>query len=112
MRLRSDIFVSALIRRVFSAGGFAAVEKKGMDAAGAIFIRRRDRQGREYLYAPAPQALLEEGAEGDRLFELRLSEAGGTDVDALIARELKWDADLWVVEIEMDELGGLVQVAG
>ena len=31
MRLKSDIFVSALIRRVFAAGDFAAVERKGAE---------------------------------------------------------------------------------
>ena len=35
MRLRADIYVSALVRRVFSAGDFAAVEKKGAEEAKA-----------------------------------------------------------------------------
>jgi hypothetical protein len=111
MRLRSDMFVSALIRRVFSAGGFAAVERKGMEEAGAIFVRRRGRDGRETLYGPAPQSLIEDGRAGDRLFELRLDGAEAAEVDLVIARELKWDGDLWVVEIEMDALGDLLVLA-
>ena len=39
MRLRSDIFVSALTRQVFNRGGYAAVEHKGADSAGAIYLR-------------------------------------------------------------------------
>lgn len=108
MRLRSDIYVSALIRRVFSAGGFAAVERKGMDQAGAIFVRRRSRDGLEALYGPAPQSLVDDAAATDRLFEIRLDRVEAAEVDALIARELKWDSDLWVLEIEMDQLGDLL----
>lgn len=102
MRLRSDIYVSALIRRVFAAGGFAAVARRGMDQAGAIFVRRRARDGLETLYAPAPQSLVEDDMAGDRLFEVRLDHAEPAAVDALIAREAKWDSDLWVVEIETE----------
>jgi len=72
MRLRADIYVSALVRRVFSAGDFAAVEKKGAEEAGAIFIRQRFRDGLETLYAPAPQSFFDEESSGDRLFEIRL----------------------------------------
>lgn len=112
MRLRSDIFVSALIRRVFAAGGFAAVEHKGMDQAGAIFVRRRTRLGLETLYGPAPQSLVaDEDAASDRLFEVRLEDVEGAEVDALIARELKWDSDLWLVEIEADRLDDLLPLA-
>ncbi|WP_084366446.1 DUF1491 family protein [Rhizobium sp. RU36D] len=111
MRLRSDIYVSALIRRVFAAGGFAAVERKGMDQAGAIFVRRRGRDGLETIYAPAPQSLVDEDAAGDRLFEIRLDQVEAAEVDALISRELKWDSDLWVLEIEMDAVGDLLPLA-
>ena len=73
MRLRADIFVSALLRRVFASGDFAAVEKRGAEEAGAIFIRQHFRSGLETLYAPAPQTAFDEGQAGDRLFEIRLS---------------------------------------
>ncbi len=49
MRLRSDIYVSALLRRVFAKGDFAAVERKGAEEAGAIFIRQHFRDGLETL---------------------------------------------------------------
>lgn len=81
MRLKSEIFVSALIRRVFSAGGFAAVEKKGAEEAGAIFIRQRLRDGRENLYGPAPQSFAEdEEVRAERRFETRLAGVEGRKV--------------------------------
>lgn len=109
MRLKSEIFVSALIRRVFSAGGFAAVEKKGAEEAGAIFIRQRLRDGRENLYGPAPQSFAEdEEIRAERRFETRLAGVEGEESAALLERERRFDSDLWVVEIETDEIGTLL----
>lgn len=107
MRLRSDIFVSALIRTVFAKGGYAAVERKGMDQAGAIFIRQRFRDGRETLFGPAPQSLVDEEGAMDRRFELRLDQVDAETVAPLIEREIKWDPDLWLVELEVDAIDGL-----
>lgn len=110
MRLRSDMFVSALIRTVFSRGGYAAVERKGMDQAGAIFIRQRFRDGFETLFGPAPQSLVDDEGAMDRRFERRLDQAEPEDVAALMARETKWDPDLWLVELEIDTIDGLFVV--
>ena len=110
MRIRSDIFASALIRRVFSAGGFAAVEKKGAEEAGAIFIRQRGRDGLETLFAPAPQNFFDETDDGARKFELRLEKAQSHEVEETLARELRFDPDLWLVELETDEIGDLFDV--
>jgi hypothetical protein len=112
MRLRSDIFVSALTRRVFKDGGYAAVVTKGSDASGAIFVRQRFRDGLETLYGPAPQAMLEVEDRDDRLFEPRLSRVEPEVVEALIAREAKFDGDLWLVEIEVERIGDYLELVG
>lgn len=109
MRLRSDIFVSALIRRLFGRGDFAAVERKGAEASGAIFIRQRFRDGRETLFGPAPQSMVEE--EG-RLFEIRLEAKDADTVRQMLDRELKFDSDLWIVELETDDIADIVPLAG
>ncbi len=111
MRIRSDIFVSALTRRVFSAGGFAAVVEKGSDASGAIFIRQRFRDGLETLYGPAPQSMVMVEDRDDRQFEIRLARAEAEAVSDLIAREQRFDSDLWLVEIEVDDIGDYVPLA-
>ncbi|WP_454700437.1 DUF1491 family protein [Agrobacterium burrii] len=109
MRLKSEIFVSALIRRVFAAGGFAAIEKKGAEAAGAIFIRQRLRDGRENLYGPAPQSFADdEEIRAERRFETRLAGAEAEESAALLEKERRFDSDLWIVEIETDEIGTLL----
>jgi hypothetical protein len=111
MRVTSDFFVSALIRRVFSSGGFAAVERKGAAEAGAVFLRQRFRDGLETLYGPAPQSFFEKRGEG-RLFEVRAERAEPEAIAEIIARESRFDPDLWVVELETEDVAGLFEVAG
>ncbi|AYD00170.1 DUF1491 family protein [Neorhizobium sp. NCHU2750] len=110
MRLRSEIYVSALVRRVFSQGGFAAVEHKGAEQAGAIFIRQRFRDGLESLFAPAPQNFFDAEDDGQRKFETRLVRAEADDVRKALESELRFDPDLWLVELEIDEIGDLFPV--
>lgn len=111
MRLRTDLFVSALLRRAFAGGGFAAVLHKGAEEAGAIFLRQRWRLGLETLYGPAPQSLLADDPGPDRLFEQRLSEAEPEAVEAVLERELRFDPDCWIIELEIDERGDLFALA-
>ena len=110
MRLRTDIFVSALLRRVFGKGDFAAVEKKGAEEAGAIFIRQRFRDGLETLYGPAPQSVFDREDSDDRLFEIRLARQDADRVRDMLDRERKFDPDLWVVELAADDVGDIVPV--
>lgn len=111
MRLRTDIFVSALLRRVFAMGDFAAVEKKGAEEAGAVFIRQHFRDGLETLYGPAPQSFFDDGASPERLFEIRLERQPADDVRDMLDRERKFDSDLWILELEAEEIGDLVPTA-
>lgn len=112
MRLKSEIFVSALLRRVYATGDYAAVLHRGADEAGAIFIRQRERSGLETLYAPAPQTSYDDdNAPQDRLFEIRLEKVDTAEVDAQIIRELRFDPDCWVVEIETENRGDLFLLA-
>lgn len=103
LRVTSELWVSAVVRRSFSAGGFAAVERRGAPEAGAIMITLRDRLGEVRLFAPAPQTSYDTERPADRQFVEVLRT---TDEEALrqrIARELRFDPDLWVVEFEVDE---------
>ena len=112
MRLRSDIFVSALMRRVFARGDFAAVEVKGAEEAGAVFVRQVFRDGTESLYGPAPQSVFEAEESGLRRFEARLERVEAAAVADALARERRFDGDLWVVSVEADALGDLIEFAG
>lgn len=101
MRLKSAIFAAALVRRAFVEGAMATIARKGAEEAGAVFVKvaRLDRTAD--LYAPAPQSVFDEGGSAaDRRFETRLLSAPEFEVDEVIAREARFDPDLWVVEIE------------
>ena len=110
MRVTSEFFISALIRRVFSSGGFAAVERRGATEAGAVFLRQRFRDGLETLYGPAPQSVFEERGE-HRLFEVRAERAEPDILAEIIAREARFDPDLWLVELEADDVAALIDLA-
>jgi hypothetical protein len=101
MRLRSDFFVSALIRRAETAGAVAMLRRRGAAEAGAIFVKLDRLDGQTALFGPAPQS--ESPPEGvDRLFT-RLHPAewiDPMDAEARVTRELAFDPDLWLVEIE------------
>ena len=68
MRVTTDLWVSALVRRVFGTGGFAAVVKRGATEAGAVFVLSRGRLGEVALYGPAPQTSYDSAKPDERFF--------------------------------------------
>ncbi|MCR5858892.1 DUF1491 family protein [Mesorhizobium sp. J428] len=100
MRVTSDLWVSALLRRAFGEGGFGAVLRRGGDSAGAIFIVTRDRMGEATLYGPAPQTGYDDARPDDRLFVELMRTTDGARIDERLAKESRFDPDLWLVEIE------------
>lgn len=101
MRVTTDLWVSALVRRAFSAGGFAAVLRRGAMEAGAVFVVSRNRMGEVTLFGPAPQTSYGSDEPEDRLF-VRLDEGDQDAIDKKVEREVRFDPDVWLVEIEAD----------
>ena len=103
-RLRSDFWVSAYLRRCAAEGTTAVLRRRGAAEAGAIFVKIDRLDGRAALVGPAPQAEADES--GERRFasmhETPWLDTG--DVEAMLAREARFDTDLWIVEVE-DRLG-------
>ncbi len=100
MRVTSDFWVSALIRRCQLEGAFSTVIHKGAAEAGAIFVIVNNLQGANSLFGPAPQADYSSTGPQQRQFECLMSDVETTDIDEKIARERSFDPDIWVVEIE------------
>ncbi|OQM75203.1 DUF1491 family protein [Manganibacter manganicus] len=101
MRVTSDLWVSALIRRVFSAGGFAAIMRRGAAEAGAIFILSRTRLGEVMLFGPAPQVDYDTARPDERFFTPLSADEDMAAIEARLAKETRFDPDIWVVEIEI-----------
>ena len=113
MRITSEFWVAAYVRRRNAGGAFAAVLRRGASEAGAIFVKINRLDGTVDLYGPAPQVLIEEGDAAGRLFECLARATAERDIDERLARERSFDPDIWVVEVE-DRTGepGLEIVSG
>ena len=97
-RLRSDFWVSAYLRRCSVEGVDAVLRKRGAAEAGAIFVKVDHLDGTASLYGPAPQLFLDES--GERLFMPVLQAVTPLDVEERMTRELRFDSDLWLVEVD------------
>ena len=100
MRITSELWVKAYVRRVFGAGVPALVVRRGHAEAGAIFIKVNLLDGRTRLYGPAPAGMT--GADGGRLWTEALGDepVAEGDAEAYLGRQAEFDPDFWVVEVE------------
>ncbi len=94
-RLKAGIFVRALIRRAEVAGASAFVVKKGIEETGAIFLKLNPLDGTAQILSQA------RSGEGELIW-MRALPAGADDAAAqtYFAKQMKFDPDLWIVEIE------------
>jgi hypothetical protein len=99
MRLKSAIWVAAYVRRCHIEGAFAAVRRRGAEEAGAIFVKVSRLDGTAELFAPAPQSAFDEARPADRAFSRRPAQPDA-DVEAYLQREIRFDPDVWIVEVE------------
>jgi hypothetical protein len=90
--------VSAYLRRCSVEGVDAALRKRGAAEAGAIFVKVDHLDGTASLYGPAPQLFVDES--GERLFSAILQGVMPLDVEERMQRELRFDSDLWLVEVD------------
>jgi len=95
MRLSTDIWVGALIRRAELEGAYATVIRKGDPRAGAVLVKALDRRaGVAHLLAEAIRG------DGERVWMAPVAATDETELDAYIGRAVRFDPDIWVVEID------------
>ena len=93
IRVKTHIFVSALVRQAQIGDAFAYIVSKGDPDAGSVVLRVADLSGGNRLYRPVT------AMDGDRLWmesEMMDDMTAHTEIGKL----LSYDSDLWVVEIE------------
>lgn len=102
MRVTTDLWVSALLRRVQGEGGFAALLRRGFASAGAVFILIRTGTGETILFGPASQTSYS-GEDADRRFTEIMRTADEEGISVRLEREIRFDPDVWVVELEIGQ---------
>ena len=100
MRLKSGIWVAAYLRRAQVEGLAAVLRRRGAEEAGAIFIKVSKLDGNADLYGPAPQSAFDEARPSERAFSLAVAEKPESDIEAYLAKQVRFDPDLWIVEVE------------
>jgi hypothetical protein len=102
MRLKSALWVAAYLRRCQVEGVFGVVRRRGAEEAGAVFVRVSRLDGTSDLFGPAPQSAFDAAPGADRAFSpsLPAQPALDADIEAYLAREIKFDPDVWIVEVE------------
>jgi hypothetical protein len=98
-RVKAGIWVQAALRLGNGQGRYGAVLRRGDADAGGVLVVLRGRDG----FSVLSQART---AEGEPAW-LRATGVGVVDqdaVDAYVARQLKFDPDLWVIEFESPDL--------
>jgi hypothetical protein len=92
--------VSAYIRRCEVEGSVAVLRRRGAPEAGAVMIKVDRLDGTAILLGPVPQS--EAGDDGTRSFlpVHRDAVIPASDAEARLKREIGFDPDLWIVEVE------------
>lgn len=97
-RVKSEIYIQALVRRVYAAQAAAYVVRRGDSDAGGMLIRINRLDGCSGILTMFTDM------QGERGW--RVSLAASTpdqDVEAFLEREVARDPDVWIVEIEDTE---------
>lgn len=92
-RLTAEFWVQAYLARLRLAAIPAFVTARGDRTAGAVIVKVNSLDGR----ARALQRSF--GPTGERVWAV-LAEGPDAEVDATLARQRRYDPDLWLVELE------------
>jgi hypothetical protein len=93
--------VAAYLRRCQTEGIFGAVRRRGAEDAGAVFVKVASLDGNAVLYTPAPQTAYDDSRPVDRVFTPSTKAPVPEQVvEERLAKEVNFDPDVWIVEIE------------
>jgi len=104
-RLKAAFWVQAYLRRLDLATIPAFVVRKGDETAGAVLIKSNPLNGEAALFS---RVYDESGA---RVWQ-ELAAGPEAEIDLAIARQVSFDPDLWVIEVEDRESRTLLDEEG
>lgn len=99
MRLTSNLWVMAYLRRCSAHDIVATVVRHGDDYAGAIHVKVNRLDGTATVYGPAPSSNASSRGD-DRRFAKLLGDVAEVEADAWLARQRSFDSDIWIIEVE------------
>ncbi|MEL6506323.1 MAG: DUF1491 family protein [Pseudomonadota bacterium] len=101
MQLTSGIWVAAHIRACTARGAFATVVRRGHEEAGVIYVCVRHAPSDDHPVGALSLFLQERGADGQLGWQAAYDDPQAEEIiEARLAREVKRDPDLWVLEVE------------
>jgi hypothetical protein len=100
LRLKSEMWVKAYLRRCAVAGVDAVLLRRGDSDAGAIYIKVSRLDGTAALFGPAPSGMDE--VREERRWQTCLDRAPVTeaDADAFLERQVEFDPDVWIIAVD------------
>ena len=112
MSVKTEIWVKAHLRRCFAAGLTGVVARRGAAEAGAVFVKVSIAAGAARLLAPAAGPAYDE--EGRRRWEFPLGAEPlkQDEVDRFLDRQIAFDPDIWILDIDDPGGTGLLDLPG
>jgi hypothetical protein len=100
MRIKSELWAKAYIRRCSVNGAPAVIARRGQSDGGAIFIKINKLDGQALIYGPAPAGL--DASSSERRWSLCCGDeaTGESEADNYLQRQAVFDPDIWVIEVE------------
>jgi len=104
MSVKTEIWVKAHLRRCFAAGLTGVVARRGASEAGSVFVKVTLPGGNGRILAPAAGPTYDE--EGGRRWAAPLGSdpVPQDDIDRFLLRQIAFDPDIWILDI--DDPGG------
>ena len=93
-RVTAEFWVQAYLARLSIEGIFAHIVHRGDATAGAIAVKVADMRGQASVFTRSYDT------DGNRVWVAHVDAAPERDADDAIARQRKFDRDLWVIEVE------------
>ena len=93
-RLASGVWVSAYLMRLQGQGIYAHIAQRGEATAGAVAVKLATMDGLASVFVRTLDA------EGNRAWTALVEQGPEREVDEAIARQRRYDRDLWVIEVE------------
>lgn len=93
-RLSTDFWVAAYLARLEAIGIPAHLMAKGDAIAGAVIVKVATMDGQASAFAR------ETGPDGKRIWALLAASGPEAAVDEKLKRQMGFDPDLWIIEVE------------